>query len=118
MMICCALLAVSCDGGGSTPTKPAFDESLLIGYWQSETLHEYYNIDGTGYTWDTADDVTEEEAQPFTWSLNGKTLTQNHQMEMGGIVPKSYTVTTLDASTLAYHDYYGTSYVFHKGNIR
>ncbi|MBO4488829.1 MAG: hypothetical protein J5741_04120 [Bacteroidales bacterium] len=109
-----AFVAISCDH--PTPSKPKFDESLLMGYWQSGTLHEYYQEDGTGYTWDTADDVLEEEAQPYTWTLSGATLTQNHQMEMGGVVPKAYTVTTLTATTLAYQDNYGTSYVFHKGN--
>ena len=68
----------------------------------------------TGYTWDTADDVTEEEAQPFTWVLEGSTLTQNHKMAMGGIVPKTYTVTKLTASTLMYHDNFGTFHSFIK----
>lgn len=114
LMAILAIVMISCDG--PTPLKPKFDESLLIGYWQSGTLHEYYQEDGTGYTWDTVDDVHEEEAQPYTWTLSGSTLTQYHQMELGGVVPKTYTLTILDASTLAYHDSYGTSYVFHKGN--
>ncbi|MBR6333752.1 MAG: hypothetical protein IKR77_05110 [Bacteroidales bacterium] len=114
MLILMAFCFLGCDG--PTPSKPKFDESLLLGYWQSETLHEYYQEDGTGYTWDTADDVTEEEAQPYTWTLSGSTLMQSHIMEMGGVVPKKYTLTTLTATTLAYHDDFGTSYVFHKGN--
>lgn len=91
-----------------------FDKTLLSGYWVSGTVHEFYNADGTGYTWDTADDVTEEEAQPFTWTLENATLTQIHQMEMGGNVPKTYTVTKLNASTLEYHDDYGKYYIFIK----
>ncbi|MCR4966102.1 MAG: hypothetical protein K6A41_10675 [Bacteroidales bacterium] len=106
------------DPGGGGTNRPKFDESLLIGYWQSGTLHEYYKEDGTGYTWDTEDDVMEEEAQPYTWTLSGSTLTQNHQMEMGGVVPKSYIVTTLNATTLEYHDNYGTSYIFFKDQSR
>ncbi len=94
--------------------KPKFDEALLAGYWVEGTVHEYYNANGTGYTWDTADDVTEEEAQPFTWTLDGATLTQNHKMTMGGIVPKTYTVTKLTASTLMYHDNFGTFHSFIK----
>lgn len=94
--------------------RKKFDEALLPGHWQSGTLHERYNADGSGYIWDTADDVTEEEAQPFNWTLTDATLTQSHLMEMGGIVPKTYTLTTLNATTLSYHDNYGKSYTFTK----
>jgi hypothetical protein len=112
LVFCCLLsLMNGCDmfGGGEK-----FDKTLLSGYWVSGTLHEYYNASGNGYTWDTLDDVTEEEAQPFTWTLEGSTLTQIHKMEMGGNVPKTYTVTKLNASTLEYHDSYGKHYTFTK----
>lgn len=95
-----------------TPHKPTYDAALLPGHWVSGTLHEYYDVDGTGHTWDTADDIYEEEAQPFTWSLTKATLVQNHLMEMGGVVPKTYILTKLNATTLCYHDSYGTSYTF------
>jgi hypothetical protein len=91
-----------------------FDKTFLPGYWVSGTLHEFYNANGTGYTWDTADDVTEEEAQPFTWTLEKATLTQIHKMEMGGNVPKTYTVTKLNTTSLEYHDDYGKYYSFVK----
>ena len=94
--------------------KEKFDKTLLSGCWVSGTLYEYYNADGTGHTWDILDDVTEEEAQPFTWTLEKRTLTQIHQMEMGGNVPKIYTVTKLNATTLEYHDDYGKYYTFTK----
>jgi hypothetical protein len=59
-------------------------------------LYEKYVSSGTGYTWETADDVDESEAQSFTWELDGETLTQYHQMEASSaVVPKQYTVTTL-----------------------
>lgn len=112
LTFCCLLFLMnSCDmfGGGEK-----FDKTLLPGTWVTGTLHEHYNAEGTGYTWDTADDVTEEEAQRFTWKLEGSTLTQIHIMEMGGNVPKTYTVTKLNATTLAYHDNYGKSYTFTK----
>lgn len=107
-IILTTLLLTGCDFFN----RDKFDEALLPGYWQEGTLHEYYNANGTGYTWDTQDDVTEDEAQPFTWTLSGSTLTQNHKMEMGGIVPKTYTVTILNAGTLAYQDDYGTTHHF------
>jgi len=112
LTFCCLLFLMnSCNLFGK---DDKFDKTLLSGTWASGTLHEHYNETGTGYTWDTADDVTEEEAQPFTWTLEGSTLTQIHQMEMGGKVPKTYTVTKLNATTLAYHDDYGKSYTFTK----
>ncbi len=106
-----------------------FDETLLIGKWQCGT--EYYRYDATysdftryngnvvrvnGCTWDTKDDVSEDEAQPFTWTLEKSTLTQIHIMEMGGNVPKVYTVTKLTSTTLCYEDNYGKSYTFTKVN--
>ena len=105
------LLMAGCD---LFPHKEKFDKTLLNGKWVSGTLYEYYDPDGTGYTWDFLDDVTEEEAQPFTWTLEKATLTQIHQMEMGGNIPKIYTVTKLNATTLEYHDDYGKYYTFTK----
>ncbi|MCF8363756.1 MAG: hypothetical protein K9G70_14150 [Prolixibacteraceae bacterium] len=64
--------------------EDSFDESLLVGKWESGTLFYKYNYDGTGSTWDQADDVTEEEAQEFTWTLVEAELTHIHIMELGG----------------------------------
>jgi hypothetical protein len=100
----------------SPNTDVELDRDLLIGKWQeTNTLNfEVYGKDGSGYTWDEADDVTEAEAQPFTWGLNGNVLTQVHTMEMGGNVPKTYTVTKLTATELVYEDNYGTTHTFGK----
>jgi hypothetical protein len=103
------MLAVSCE------TEPiSFDESLLIGKWQSGTLFYKYFGDGTGGTWDTADDVKEEEAQAFTWTLEYAELTHIHILEIGGTVPKVYTVTELTATSLKYHDDFGVNWAFTK----
>lgn len=100
----------------SPDTDVEFDRTLLIGKWQeTNTLNfEVYGKDGSGYTWDEADDVTEAEAQHFTWGLNGDVLTQVHTMEMGGNVPKTYTVTKLTATELIYEDNYGKVHSFDK----
>ena len=100
----------------SPNTDVELDRDLLIGKWQeTNTLNfEVYGKDGSGYTWDEADDVTEAEAQPFTWGLKGNVLTQVHTMEMGGNVPKAYTVTKLTATELVYEDNYGTTHTFGK----
>ena len=100
----------------SPDTDVEFDQTLLTGKWQENNslLFEVYGKDGSGYTWDEADDVTEAEAQPFTWGLNGNILTQVHTMEMGGNVPKAYTVTKLTATELIYEDNYGNKHSFWK----
>ena len=104
----------------SCETPVTFDETLLIGKWtRPSTLSDgqdcyRYNADYTGATWDTGEVAGEEEAQPFTWSLEGAVLTQLHQGEMGQVVPKAYTLTTLNDSTLSYRDEYGSPFTFIK----
>lgn len=104
----------------SCETPVTFDETLLIGKWtRPSTLSDgqdcyRYKADYTGAAWDTGEVAGEEEAQPFTWSLEGATLTQVHQGEMGQVVPKAYTLTTLNDSTLSYKDDYGVSATFIK----
>ena len=93
-----AILFNSCE------KEEEFDETLLYGKWRSGTLHYKYLSDHTGATWDTKDDITEDEAQPFTWTLVKSELRQIHLMTMGGSVPKTYTVTKLTAGTLEYED--------------
>ena len=104
----------------SCETPVTFDETLLIGKWtRPSTLSDgqdcyRYKADYTGATWDTGEVAGEEEAQPFTWTLEGAVLTQLHQGEMGQVVPKVYTLTTLNDSTLSYKDDYGVSATFIK----
>ena len=92
----------------------SFDQTLIIGKWQSGTLFERYDLDSTGATWDTADDVIEAEAQEFTWTIEIDQLEQIHIIENGGVVPKVYTLTTLTETTLEYTDDYGVSKTFSK----
>jgi hypothetical protein len=109
MLTVLTLLAVSC-----TKTETTFDQTLLTGKWQSGTLFYKYLANGTGGTWDTADNVTEAEAQAFTWTLDKDILTQIHVLEIGGSVPKVYTVTELTATSLKYHDDFGVTFSFTK----
>lgn len=115
----CALLLIcltmtSCN----EKEEVSFDISLIVGKWVSGTEYYRYDADGTGATWDTADDVSEEEAQAYTWEYDGETnkLTLIHQMEMGGVVPKYYTLVTLNATTLAYQDQYSNTSSFTRAN--
>jgi hypothetical protein len=109
MLTVITLLAVSC-----TEEATSYDQDLLTGKWQSGTLFYKYLTDGTGGTWDTADDVTEAEAQAFTWTLVNDLMTHIHILEMGGSVPKIYTVTELTATTLKYQDDFGVTFSFTK----
>jgi len=111
LCIVAAVLFVACD----PIVEQSFDETLLYGKWQSNTLFYKYLTDGTGATWNTADDVTEAEAQKFTWTLVQSELTQIHAMEIGStVVTKIYTVTELTDSTLTYNDDFGKSFTFKK----
>lgn len=94
----CAVLFVFC-------SCKKINTADIYGTWKSGTLFEKYQAGGTGYTWDGVDDVSEEEAQSFTWEIDekAKTLTQYHQMESStGLVPKSYTIKTLTETSLVY----------------
>lgn len=108
-----AVVALVCCFSACTPIAD-FDETLLYGKWKSGTEWYRYDSDGTGATWVTADDVTEAEAQDFTWTLEGADLTQIHIMSIGGSIPKTYTVTTLTSTLLEYEDYTGKEFSFTK----
>ena len=84
-------------------TKKNFDKTLLYGTWASGTYHEKYISTGSGYYWDTAEDVNESEAQSFTWEIEGDLLTLYKQHEVGAAVsPELFTITTLTETTLIY----------------
>lgn len=121
------LLAVGlCSCGGGDDNNTSFDESLLYGKWQEGSVFErYYDSDidyvlptgdtvrVNGTTWDESDDISEDEAQAFNWSLEGSTLTHIH-VGVFVVVPKVYTITTLTSSSLCYEDDYGTKHEFSK----
>jgi len=94
----------------------SFDETLLYGKWQSGTVFYKYLSDYNGTTWDTADDQVDGEGLSFKWSLDNSDLTQIYVLTLGGNVPKVYTVTVLNSTTLTYHDIFGVSTTFTKVN--
>ena len=91
-----------------------FDKSLLSGKWNQGSVYDRYLADGTGWTWDTSDDMTEEDARKFEWTLSNADFTIIDIGEMGHRVPKLYTMTELTSSSLKYKDDYGKSYSFQK----
>lgn len=115
-VLCVSVLFNSC----TTEDDTDYDEALLYGKWKSGTLYYRYDSNGNGATWDTGDDVSESEAQKFTWTLVKSTLRQLHIIEISGaVIPKTYTVTKLTATTLVYKDdssVGGVTYTFSKAN--
>jgi hypothetical protein len=109
-----SIIAFSAIFSSCEPEDISFDDAMLVGKWRSGTLFYKYAATGTGTTWDTSDDVTEEEAQRFTWSLANSELRHIYILEIGGTVPKVYTVTKLTLTTLEYHDSFGSSFSFSK----
>ena len=111
---------------GDITTENDYDASLLYGKWQEGTVFEHYyssniervlangdTVQVNGTTWDEGEDVSEDEAQLFNWTLTGSTLKHEH-VGTFVMVPKIYTVTSLTSSELVYKDDYGTSHHFSK----
>lgn len=86
-----------------------YDINDLYGKWESGTEYYVYHSNGTGYTWDESDGITEDEAQPFTWEVDESEMIHIHKMEMGSDVPMYYIITELTASTLKYYDAYNSN---------
>ncbi|MCR5139260.1 MAG: hypothetical protein K6B45_03755 [Bacteroidaceae bacterium] len=103
------------------PTEGDFDVTNLYGKWCQEGTKIYYkyNDDGTGATWDESDDVYEDEAQAFTWEVDGSEMIHIHLTETGTAqIPKYYIITFLSFDELDYYDAYVTTkkYKFYKVN--
>lgn len=94
--------------------EPNFSVDDIYGKWCSGSVYYRYDSGYRGVTWDTADDMTEDEGQLFEWKIEGVDMTHIHIMEMGASVPKTYVIDELTSSVLEYHDAYGKSYQFYK----
>ena len=121
------LIIVLCLGAcGEIKPENDIDVSKLYGKWQEGSVFERYyessiervlangdTVRANGTTWDEADDVSEEEAQLFNWTLTGSTLKHEHAGTFVTI-PKIYTVTSLTSSELVYKDDFGVTRHFSK----
>lgn len=113
-VLCLTALLTACTPEFEIP-EGDFDVELLYGKWNMTDTQVYYvyQADGTGYTWDEADDVSEDEAQPFEWTVDKSEMIHIHLTETGTAqVPKYYIITALTSSELCYHDAYVESKVF------
>ena len=101
------------------------DKELMYGKWLTQdstyyrfdrTSEQYAIHDGStvavnGARWSAKveEDVSEDEAQPFVWSLDAADLTIVHQGYMGEKVPKTYTVKSQTKSSMQWKDDYGNT---------
>jgi hypothetical protein len=106
------LMLAALTGCGPSFPSISYDETLLYGEWQEGTVHDVYKSDGSGYTWDTSDDIDESEASPFTWTLNNDQLLVTHTLWNGTVVPKMFTITSLNEKYLTYEDSYGNTHEY------
>lgn len=113
-VMCMALALVALVSCQPDMGEPEFSIDDIYGKWRSGTLYYRYDYGYEGATWDTADDVTEEEAQRFTWEIVGIDMTHIYIMEMGASIPKTYVIDELTSDVLEYHDDYGKYYQFEK----
>lgn len=122
----CLIVVLSFSACGDIPLENGYDASMLYGKWQEGSVFEQYyssniervlangdTVQVNGTTWDEGDDVSEDEAQLFNWTLTGSTLKHEH-VGTFVMVPKVYTVTSLTSSELVYEDDYGTAHHFSK----
>ncbi len=114
------LVCTSCNLFGHEDTHLNVNPAMVQGKWIKNATQEYwrYNADETGVTWDESEDISEEESNlTFEWTLNGDVLTHVFRGEQGNqAVPKVYTITEIDASTMKWKDDYGMTYQLNKVN--
>lgn len=101
------LSVVSCKKKTSNPTPQKTYSELIVGRWMtSDGGHfEVYNSDGTGKMWDPAEDVQEEDADTFDWTIEGSHMTQMIHFQGGqGEVPQYCNIITLNESHFTYNN--------------
>lgn len=90
------------------------NQEMLLGLWhKDEHIYYRFNPDGTGHTWDTNDDLTEEEATSFSWEVYDNAIMMTYKLRLRGIVPRYYELDCLNAFYLRFHDTY-TDYAFER----
>ncbi len=129
LAVLCVLAGTFTSCNINTPVN--FTEVDLMTKWKAqsdvdETAFQYCiflsDKDDTGEyrlgkMWDEGDDVTETDVDQnflgngwFKWKLTGDELMEIHLMDNEGAeIPKYYTITTLNETTLIYEDSFGNS---------
>ena len=83
------------------------NKEMLVGLWQKDG-HVFYRFepDGKGHTWDVDDDITEDEASPFSWESYEEAIMMTYKLRIRGIVPRYYELDQLSPFDLRFHDTY------------
>lgn len=84
-----------------------YREEQLIGEWINGTRHELYRADGSGKKWDTSDDIMEDEAQTFVWSMTANRIEMLFPMELGVVVPRVRYISYIDSANMIQSNDYG-----------
>ncbi|MDY6436476.1 MAG: hypothetical protein SPK72_02775 [Bacteroidales bacterium] len=108
------LLVVACFATLMTFTSCKKDDNdskkyaeLIVGRWKTADggYYEMYNSNGTGKMWSPADDVDEDEADTFDWSIDNSRMTQIIHFQGGqGNVPQYCNILILNENTLKYNN--------------
>lgn len=98
---------VSCKKDKQEEQKTYYE--LVIGRWRTHDggHYEVYYAGGTGKMWDPGEDVQEDEADTFDWSIDesNKKMTQIIHFQGGqGDIPQYCNIITLDESTFTYNN--------------
>lgn len=99
---------VSCKKDKSEEAQKTYSE-LVVGRWKTADggHYEVYYAGGTGKMWDPADDVQEDEADTFTWSIDegNKKMTQIvHSQELGFDTPQYCNIISLNETSFTYNN--------------
>jgi len=108
-MVVVTLMTVSCSKKDDDTTSSTPYSELIVGRWKTSDAEPYYEVyysNGTGKMWDTADDVQEDDADTFTWSIDSNNkLTQIVNFQSGaGVVPQYCNILILNATTFKYNN--------------
>ena len=103
------LFTVSCSKKKDEPTNSKPYTELIVGRWKTADggHFEVYDANGTGHMWDPADDVQEDEADNFDYTVNEKEkhMTQIIHFQGGqGDVPQSCNILILNETTFKYNN--------------
>ena len=98
---------VSCKKDKKEEQKTYYE--LVIGRWRTHDggHYEVYYAGGTGKMWDPGEDVQEDEADTFDWSIDesNKKMTQIIHFQGGqGDIPQYCNIITLAESTFTYNN--------------
>lgn len=82
---------------------------LIVGRWKTNAEQPYYEVyysNGTGKMWDTAEDVQEEDADTFDWTIdsNNKLTQIIHFQEGQADLPQYCNIITLNETTFKYNN--------------